>query len=197
MKPTPRPPAEDPLRPHAYDGIREFDKRLPNWWLFTLYATIVFWFGYWSYYEWWGEGLSGPSSVAAAMARIEADKLASVAATRLDDATLWRMSRNPVFVESGRATFNSICASCHLPSLRGKNESPAAVGPDLTDQIWIHGGRPTEIIATVTGGVPSKGMPTWGPVFGQKRITEVVAYILSHHKEGEPVIIQAPAPAAP
>lgn len=197
MNPTPPPPAEDPLRPHAYDGIREFDKRLPNWWLFTLYATIVFWVGYWAYYEWLHEGRTGPQTVAAAMSVIEAERLASMAATKLDDATLWQMSRNPVFVDAGRTTFNSICSTCHLASLRGKSENPAAVGVDLTDQIWIHGGRPTEIIATVTNGVPAKGMPTWGPVFGQKRITEVVAYILSHHKEGEPIIIQAAAPAAP
>ena len=196
MNPPPTPPTEDPLRPHTYDGIREFDKRLPNWWLFTLYGAILFWIGYWSYFESWHEGRNGPQQLAVALQRIETQKLSAVAATHLDDATLWRMSRNPQFVEAGRATFNSICASCHLSSLRGKSENPTAVGVDLTDQVWIHGGRPTEIIQTVTNGVPAKGMPTWGPVFGPKRITEVVAYVLSHHHEGEPITLQSPAPAA-
>jgi cytochrome c oxidase cbb3-type subunit III len=33
-------------------------------------------------------------------------------------------------------------------------------------------------------------MPTWGPVLGQKRIIEAVAYVLSYHHEGEPMSIQ-------
>jgi cytochrome c oxidase cbb3-type subunit 3 len=38
-------------------------------------------------------------------------------------------------------------------------------------------------------------MPAWGPVLGTRRITEVVAYVLSHHEPGEPVeIVASPAP---
>jgi cytochrome c oxidase cbb3-type subunit 3 len=112
-----------------------------------------------------------------------------MAEARLDDKSLWAMSRNPVIVDAGRATFQSNCVACHLASLRGKSESATAIGPDLTDQIWIHGGQPTDLYRTVTEGVPLKGMPTWGPVLGAKRISEAVAYVLSHHKEGEPIII--------
>lgn len=192
MTPTiPPPPPEEPLRPHSYDGIQEYDKRLPNWWLYTLYIMIVFWVGYWSYYEWFRAGPTNSQRVEQALARIEAEKLASN--TVLDDASLWQMSRTAAFVDAGRATFNSNCVACHLPSLRGKHENPAAIGPDLTDQEWIHGGRPTEILATVTNGVLVKGMPTWGPVLGPRKISEVVAYVLSHHHEGEPI---KPAPEA-
>ena len=87
MTPTPNNPSdENALRPHTYDGIQEFDKRLPNWWLFTLYITIVFWLGYWGYYEWFRVGPDGPRDVAAAMAKIEAARLA--AAPAADDASL-------------------------------------------------------------------------------------------------------------
>lgn len=191
---TPTPPPEEPIRPHVYDGIQEYDKRLPNWWLYTLYIMIVFWVGYWAYYEWFRAGPSGSQSVERQLAAIDAAKLASN--TKLDEPTLWQMSRNPAFVEAGKATFNANCSACHLASLRGKGENPAAIGPDLTDQTWIHGGKPTEIIATVTNGVQAKGMPTWGPVLGQKKISEVVAYVLSKHKEGEPIVVD-PAAAAP
>jgi cytochrome c oxidase cbb3-type subunit 3 len=191
MNPTTPTPPEDPLRPHCYDGIQEYDKRLPNWWLYTLYITIVFWLGYWGYYEWFRVGPNGPRAVEAALAKIDAQKLASVKV--LDDSTLWQMSRTTEIVEAGRATFNSNCIACHLQSLRGKNENPTAIGPDLTDQVWIHGGRPTEILTTVTNGVLVKGMPTWGPVLGQKKISEVVAYVLSKHKEGEPVLVDPSA----
>jgi cytochrome c oxidase cbb3-type subunit 3 len=190
MSADPNPhPTEPDVRPHVYDGIREFNNRLPNWWLFTLYATILFWIGYWAYYEWFRVAPEGPRSVELAMTRIEAAKLAATAAANIDDKSLWEMSRNPVFVDAGRQTFEANCVACHLKSLRGKSESPTAIGPDLTDQIWIHGGNPTDLYRTVTQGVPAKGMPTWGPVLGPKRITEAVAYVLSHHKEGEPIVI--------
>lgn len=183
---TPTPPPEDTLRPHSYDGIQEYDKRLPNWWLYTLYVMIVFWVGYWAYFEWFHAGPSGAQRVELALAKIEADKIASAA--KIDDGTLWQLSRNPTFVEAGRSTFNANCVACHLPSMRGKGENPAAIGPDLTDKVWLHGGHPTDIYHTITNGVLVKGMPTWGPVLGQKKITELVAYVLSKHTEGEPVL---------
>jgi cytochrome c oxidase cbb3-type subunit 3 len=192
-------PPEDPVRPHVYDGIQEYDKRLPNWWLYTLYVMIVFWVGYWGYYEWFRAGPTNAQRVEQALATIEAEKLASNA--KIDDATLWQMSRTSAFVDAGRTTFNANCVACHLPSLRGKSENPGAIGPDLTDQVWIHGGRPTDVFNTVTNGVLVKGMPTWGPVLGSKKIGEVVAYVLSHHKEGEPAVSAAtaspPAASAP
>ena len=81
--------------------------------------------------------------------------------------------------------------------MKGKHETPTAIGPDLTDTAWIHGGRPTEIYATVTNGVLIKGMPTWGPVLGAKKISETVAYILSKHTEGEPITVDPNLPGTP
>jgi cytochrome c oxidase cbb3-type subunit 3 len=185
MKPTPTASPEDPIRPHVFDGIQEYDKKLPNWWLYTLYATIVFWVGYWAYYEWFDAGQSGEQVVASAMAKIESDRLSSA---KLDDASLWKMSRNAAFVGAGKAVYDANCAACHLPSLRGKTESIAAIGPDLTDTTWVHGGSPVEVYDLIIKGVLTKGMPTWGPVLGPKKISEVTAYILSKHQEGEPVV---------
>lgn len=182
MTPTPLPNDEDRIRHHTYDGIQEYDKRLPNWWLMTLYGAIVFWVGYWAYFEWFRTGLDGPQEVAQAMAQIDALKLASAPAT--DDASLWKMSRNAVFTDAGRVTFNSTCASCHTEKLTG------AIGPNLIDRLWMHGGRPAEVHATIDKGVLAKGMPAWGPILGPKKIAEVTAYIMSFHQEGEPVEVQ-------
>jgi cytochrome c oxidase cbb3-type subunit 3 len=194
MTPTPKPnpPPEDALRPHTFDGIQEYDKRLPNWWLMTLYGAIAFWAGYWFYYERAHIGLTNAAALEQKMSVIEAARLAS--APSLDDASIWKMSRNPVFVEAGRATFTSTCASCHTEKLTG------SIGPNLVDHLWIHGGRPTEIYHTVQTGVLVKGMPSWGPVLGNKKISEVVAYVLSYHQEGEPIEVQkewVPRPPQP
>jgi cytochrome c oxidase cbb3-type subunit 3 len=186
----PAPTDSDPkLRPHTYDGIQEFDQRLPNWWLYTLYGAIVFAICYWFTYQKAGIMPTDGEQIDAAMARITAAKMAS-SIDVADDGKFWAMSRNPVLVDAGKQTFNSLCVACHLPSLRGKSENPTAVGPDLTDQAWIHGGTPKEIYHTVSKGVLAKGMPTWEPVLGQKKTAEVVAYILSHHQEGEPRTVQ-------
>jgi len=186
------PPSGDDLRPHSYDGIREYDKRLPNWWLWTLYLTIIFATVYWFYYFTSRIGPDDRTVINQAMGRIETAKLAAVA--NLNDDTLWKMSRNAAFVSAGQMTFTANCATCHLVSLRGKAENPAAVGASLIGTRWIYGGRPIDLINTVSKGT-ARGMPPWGPILGTKRITEVVAYVLNHHTPGEPIeIVPSPAP---
>lgn len=189
---NPPPPSshdEDRLRPHTYDGIQEYDKRLPNWWLYTLYGTIVFWIVYWFAHEIAHIVPSDGAKVDAEMSRIAAAKMASSIDITNDD-TFWEMSQNAVFTNSGKQTYDSLCMQCHLTSMRGKSENPAAVGPDLTDKAWVHGGTPKEIYHSVSQGVLAKGMPAWEPVLGQKKTAEVVAYILSRHQKGEEITIE-------
>jgi cytochrome c oxidase cbb3-type subunit 3 len=193
MNPSSSPQQPDetgiPLRNHSYDGIQEYDQRLPNWWLYTLYGAIVFWVVYWFVYMIAGLVPSDGAQVDAEMAKISAVKMAgSIDVT--NDQLFWDMSRNPVFVEAGKQSFQSLCIPCHLPSLRGKSENPTAVGPDLTDTAWIHGGTPKEVYVTVSKGVIPKGMLAWEPVLGQKKTAEVVAYVLSHHQPGEPITVE-------
>ncbi|MEO7412084.1 MAG: cytochrome c [Opitutaceae bacterium] len=102
------------------------------------------------------------------------------------DAEFWRMSREPEIVKAGQVAFSaSSCRTCHGFTLTG------GAAPNLIDQRWLHGGTPREVYGTITRGVPSKGMPTWGPVLGPKAIAQLVAYIFSHHREGEPTEAQA------
>ena len=168
------PPAENTFRPHVYDGIQEYNKRLPNWWLLTFYGSIVFAIGYWIYFAQSGIPLEDGLRVEQAVARIEAAKLAGN--TAVDDASLWAMSRNAVFVDAGRQTYKATCASCHGETLAG------AIGPSLVDDVWIHGASPVAIYTAVNDGVLIKGMPAWGPVLGARKVSEVVAFVLSHHQ---------------
>lgn len=179
------------LRPHTYDGIQEYDQRLPNWWLYTLYGAIAFSIVFWFAYMIARVMPTDAARVEAEMSRLAAIRLAS-SLDVTNDALFWDMSRNPVFTEAGKQTFNSLCVACHLASLKGKGENPTAVGPNLVDQAWIHGGTPKELYATVSKGVLAKGMPAWEPVLGQKKTAEVVAYVLSHHQQGEPITIEVP-----
>lgn len=115
-----------------------------------------------------------------------AQPVASATASPPTDGLLWRMSRDPAVVSAGQAAFrSSSCGSCHGFMLTG------GTGPNLIDRGWLHGGTPAQVFQTITRGVPSKGMPTWGPVLGPKRIGEIVAYIFSLHQEGEPIVVQA------
>ena len=172
-------PPEDSIREHSFDGIQEYNKRLPNWWLFTLYGSIVFAFFYWFYYHQTGVGTFDKENLANNLAAIEQAKAAS-RGQALDDAGLWAMSADAEVIAAGKVIFDANCVACHLASLRGKEESPVAIGPSLVDSEWLHGGSPTDIMGTILNGVPDKGMLAWGSILGEKRISEVTAYVLSH-----------------
>lgn len=170
-KPEEKPLDVEDLRPHTYDGIQEYDKRLPNWWLFTLYGAIVFAAGYWAYFHWTGHMQPGWVRV---QSQLEAIKLAALAGgAEPSNRQLWNFSRDPKIVETGQKTYVSSCVACHGADLKG------GIGQNLTDATWIHGGTPMEIFATIRDGVVDKGMPTWGPILGQQRIAEVAAFIIS------------------
>lgn len=178
---------EDPVRPHVFDGIQEYDKRMPNWWLFTLYGAIAYSAIYWGYFHAWQMGEDPGRSLERQMERntMAAARDAGV----MSDEVLWSLSRDPKFVEAGKATYASTCASCHQPDLSG------GIGPNLKDNVWLHGGAPVKVAETISNGVLAKGMPAWAPVLGKSKITEVTAYILSFHKPGETTASPA-APAA-
>jgi cytochrome c oxidase cbb3-type subunit 3 len=169
----PQEPGEDPVRPHVFDGIQEYDKRLPNWWLLTFYGAIIFSVVYWLADQHFPSG-TAVSRLGDDLAAIDAAKLASGSA-QLDDAALWKMSRNPVVVKQGEDIFMTTCASCHGKNLEG------GIGAKLSDEEWIHGGNPLALIGVVANGVQAKGMPAWGPVIGAKKTSAVVAYVLSKH----------------
>jgi cytochrome c oxidase cbb3-type subunit 3 len=158
---------------HVYDDdLREEDNRLPMWWLYTLYGTVVFGLLYWY----------GEHELKAWMPR-EAAYQDEMIAVRLEEAkksggalppeALLAMSKTPATVEQGKQVFATTCAPCHRADAGGN------IGPNLTDNYWIHGSKPQNIYSCVHDGVPAKGMPTWGPQLGDTKVASVVAYVLS------------------
>ncbi len=164
------------LMPHSYDGIREYDKRLPNWWLWTFYLAMIFSFAYWFVMH-----RSEPGMTADELVKKRVAELAMIASESgdLSDDQLWEMVNSPDIVAAGQQTFTTTCVSCHGEQLQG------GIGFNLADAEWVHGGKPTQIMSTVKNGVLEKGMPAWGPVLGNRKIAEVVAYVISHHARGE------------
>jgi cytochrome c oxidase cbb3-type subunit 3 len=160
------------LRDHVVDGIQEYDQRLPRWWLCILMGMIVFSIIYWLV-------LDDRSYLGAEDGQLET-KLDALATKRLassidvsNDGLFWEMSRNPAFVSAGQSSYEANCIACHGKELKG------GIGFNLVDEAWVHGSKPSEIYVTIDKGVPEKGMQAWGTLLGQKRIAEVVAYVLS------------------
>jgi cytochrome c oxidase cbb3-type subunit 3 len=163
-------PDHDPKIVHVYDDIEEEDNRLPNWWLFILFATIVFAFGYWFVYHTAKLRPLPRESYAAAVEQIVA---ARIAANPASDEAILALSRDPEALAKGAEVYRTTCAACHGASGEG------VIGPNLTDRAWIHEHSPAEILRGVREGYTSKGMPAWEPIIGAERCLQAAAYVLT------------------
>ena len=146
------------------DGIEEYDNPMPNWWVGMFYLTIFWAVAYVAYYHFIGRK-SYVKALAAQVAEAEARWPKS--------SQLATVEETPAAIEAGEGVYKANCVACHGAELQG------GIGPNLVDSTWIHGGKPDEIVATITNGVAAKGMPTWGPILGNEKIGEVAAYIIS------------------
>jgi len=163
----------DQEREHAYDGITEYDNKLPNWWLLTLYGAIVFSVIYWLVFHTLEIRQLPIDDYHAEMQAAAEAQLARMAEGGLTNESLELMATITERVQAGDAMFQKYCVACHLERGQG------SVGPNLTDPYWIHGGEPLAIHKIVMEGVPSKGMAAWGRQLGPRRVDEVVAYVLT------------------
>ena len=165
--------AENQLRAHSFDGIQEYDNPLPNWWLWLLHGSIVFSFAYWIIFHSLGIGKMPHESFEADMLAATEAQLARAAEGGLSNESLVLMSQIPARVDQGRALWEQYCIVCH------SSKGEGLVGPNLTDEYWIHGNQPMDIHKVVTNGVPAKGMAAWGNQLGPTRVEAAVAYVLT------------------
>ena len=167
------------LRDHVVDGIQEYDQRLPRWWLVILFSAILFAAIYWLVLD--DRSYTGgvDQQLEVMLQEIQTKRLAS-SIDVTNDALFFEMAANPGFVSAGKATYEANCVACHGKELQG------GIGFNLVDDEWVHGSKPSEIYVTIHKGVPEKGMQAWGSLLGQKRIAEVVAYVLSKNPELTP-----------
>ncbi|MBS0125289.1 cytochrome-c oxidase, cbb3-type subunit III [Thetidibacter halocola] len=181
---------------HSWDGIQEYNKPLPRWWLWTFYACIVWGIGYTIAYPAWPGinkatagilGFSTRAEVAEDIARVEQanaainEKLATVELASIsDDPELMSYANN-----AGGAVFRTWCAQCH-----GSGAAGAKGYPNLLDNDWLWGGTVEDIHTTITVGIRNPDvdedwqriseMPAFGDgLLEEPQIDAVVNYVMS------------------
>ena len=164
----------DVLLDHDYDGIKELDNALPPWWKWGFYFTIIVAVIYIFRFH---VTKTGPTPLQ------EYDNEMKIAAAQMEN---FRMNSKEAFDEktvtladatgiaAGKKIFTGTCFPCHGASGEGN-----AVGPNLTDKYWLHGGSLGNVFKTITTGVPDKGMQAWGKTFSPTDIRNLASFVLS------------------
>lgn len=184
---------------HNYDGIRELNNRLPGWWLYGFYATILFAAVYlWRYHVAHTAPLSGEELKIALIKGEEQTKAyLAKAAYNVDENTVTYIKDATVLVPA-EAIFKSTCKTCH-----GEKGEGNQIGPNLTDEYWIHGGGIKEIFRTIKYGYPEKGMQSWKDQYTPIQMAQLASYVKSlkgtnppNSKEPQGELYKEVAPAA-
>jgi cytochrome c oxidase cbb3-type subunit 3 len=166
------------LLDHEYDGIREADNPLPRWWVMLFVVSIIFAVVYFPVVHIFNflPRHELQQSIALASRVQEQRELELEASGALD--------KDPV--AAGQKYFKTFCTTCHGTYAEG------GLCPNLTDNYWIHGPTRADIERTITQGVAAKGMPSWGPVLGERKIRSLAAYVTTLWQTPPPVTGKKP-----
>lgn len=161
---------------HDYDGIRELDNRLPPWWVYTFYLTIVIGIGYLYVYEFSDIGLTQHQEYSEAMeeAKVQKMKFLFAQANAVNETNVVAINDEKSLKEA-HEIFSMKCASCHGKQGQGLK----GLGPNFTDQYWKHGGGVKNIFSTIKYGVPEKGMIAWKNQMQASDMHKLASYILT------------------
>jgi cytochrome c oxidase cbb3-type subunit 3 len=159
-----------------YDGIKELNNPTPAWFMYLFYITIIFGIGYLLIYHVFNAAPLQYEEYKNEMAMAAKEKAAYLAksADKVDENTV-KLTTDPAVLAAGKEVFTSRCAACHGDKGQGM------VGPNLTDDYWLHGNKISDVFKTIEYGVQSKGMPTWESQLTPKQISDVANYIKSIH----------------
>jgi cytochrome c oxidase cbb3-type subunit III len=159
---------------HSYDGITELDNFMPPWlqWLFI--GTIAIGVIYFVNYSVLGIGMTGVEEYEEEL-RIEAiaaeARKANMMAGIDENSVVFDESSESI--SAGKSIFETNCAACHAADGGG------GVGPNLTDEFWIHGGSVRDVFSVIKYGVVEKGMIPWQDQLSPEQIQQVSSYILT------------------
>ena len=178
---------------HDYDGIRELDNRLPPWWLYGFYITIIFAGIYlWRFHVSHTAPTSKEefeTSVARADAKIK--EYLKTKGDAVDENNVVMLGAEDI--AAGKKIFQEpgVCNTCHGMDGSGMVAGNPGVGPNLTDDYWIHGGSIKNIFTTIKYGVDGKGMQEWRSRFSPKQLAQLASFVRSL-KGTNPAVKKAP-----
>ena len=165
----------DVLLDHDYDGIKELDNALPPWWKYGFYVTIAVAFVYLLNFHVLGLGQNPAQEYTTEMenARIAKERFEANNKDKIDENKV--PMADAAGLAEGKQLFETNCVACHLKDGGGN------VGPNLTDDYWLHKGSLNDIFHTIKVGYADKGMQSWSGQFTPKQISFLASYIKSLH----------------
>lgn len=162
---------------HKFDGIAELNNPTPAWFMVLFYGTIIFAVCYLLTYHVFGFGKLQDEEYVAEIEQA-ADAKAAFLANPVNSASAVnennvKQSKDAAVLKSGGALFATRCPPCHGDHGQG------IVGPNLTDEFWLHGGKIKDVFKTIKYGVPDKGMISWEKSMSAQQISDIANYVLS------------------
>lgn len=158
---------------HNYDGIRELDNRVPPWFNGLFYLTIFFAISYMIYYHVLDIGPLQEEEYIEEVRLAENKKATLLKSGVLINEENVQLLTDLANLNEGKEIFTKNCVACHGADGGG------LVGPNLTDDYWIHGGGIKNVFKTIKYGVPEKGMVAWGNLLNPRQIQVVASYVIS------------------
>lgn len=161
----------DALLDHNYDGIQELDNALPPWWKYGFIITIGFAFVYLLNFHVFGNGKNPTEEYQAEMnnAQIQKEVYESKNKDRIDEEHV--SMADATGIKSAEVNYVANCVACHGAKGEG------GVGPNLTDDYWLHKGSLNDIYHTLKVGYPDKGMQSWASKFSPKEMSQLASYV--------------------
>jgi cytochrome c oxidase cbb3-type subunit 3 len=167
---------KDLLMEHEFDGIQELDNPTPAWFMYLFYATIAIAIGYLLTYHVFRLAPLQYSAYKIEIAEADAANKAYLAkAGNMVDETTVKLSTDPAVLADGKTVFMTNCLACH----GAQGQGMIGLGPNLTDDYWLHGGKITDVFKTIKYGIAGKTMPVWGKQISAKQIADVSSYVKS------------------
>ncbi|MFZ5562289.1 MAG: cytochrome-c oxidase, cbb3-type subunit III [Pseudomonadota bacterium] len=161
---------------HEYDGIREYNKPLPRWWLVLFWITLVFSVGYLILYPGLGKfaGTLGWTS----QGEVQQDEKAyqqqyGAIYAQYAQVSIEALAKDERAMKIGGRLFANNCATCH-----GTDAHGAPGFPNLTDSDWLYGGSPERIVETISSGRNGM-MPGWQASLGDEGVKQVANHVLA------------------